>query len=371
MSKSKEVSLWNDKNELTDVRTMLKEQYGSHLTDQEFGVLCKIGQATGLNPFMGEIYALKYGEKGRVSIFVARDGYRRSAQAHPAYQGHTVDAVHANDEFRAKPSEGEVSHDYAKGDRGPVIGAYCIVHRKGCKPMYTFVEIAEYYSGQRESYPDGPVKMKKGYQGKPDYPAKPTTWDEKPATMIKKVAEAHGLRGAFQELFGGTYEESEKWDEKHRQDAKDNAVDVTPPPANDKQKPPLAKPGTVARDPNDRDITATRSRQLFAVWNQYVAVAYPQSSPEDSKKLRQEKLEKVFGVSSSSKLGDDQAAKFIERLKLEISRLSMTQDSSPSEIVDAEFVDTNAAAGEVFGAPVDEVMTNMHDDFAREDEIAE
>jgi hypothetical protein len=38
-------------------------------------------------------------------------------------------------------------------------------------------------------------------------------WKTKPATMIKKVAEAQGLRGAFQELFAGTYEESENWKE--------------------------------------------------------------------------------------------------------------------------------------------------------------
>ena len=41
---------------------------------------------------------------------------------------------------------------------------------------------------------------------------KPTLWDTKPATMIKKVAEAQGLRMAFQSQFGGTYHESENWE---------------------------------------------------------------------------------------------------------------------------------------------------------------
>ena len=43
-----------------------------------------------------------------------------------------------------------------------------------------------------------------------EYDTKQSVWKTKPATMIKKVAEAQGLRWAFQELFAGTYEESEE-----------------------------------------------------------------------------------------------------------------------------------------------------------------
>ncbi len=44
-------------------------------------------------------------------------------------------------------------------------------------------------------------------------------WVGKPATMIKKVAEAQGLRASFQELFAGTYEESENWKDTPAPDA--------------------------------------------------------------------------------------------------------------------------------------------------------
>ena len=48
--------------------------------------------------------------------------------------------------------------------------------------------------------------------------------------MIKKVAEAQGLRGSFQELFAGTYEESENWEaDKPKKIVKEDALDVAPP----------------------------------------------------------------------------------------------------------------------------------------------
>ena len=51
--------------------------------------------------------------------------------------------------------------------------------------MFNFVDIKEYNTNQ-------------------------SVWKQKPATMIKKVAEAQWLRWTFQELFAGTYDESEE-----------------------------------------------------------------------------------------------------------------------------------------------------------------
>jgi hypothetical protein len=45
----------------------------------------------------------------------------------------------------------------------------------------------------------------------PEYDLQQALWKDKPETMIKKVAEAQCLRMAFQELFGGTYCESEMY----------------------------------------------------------------------------------------------------------------------------------------------------------------
>jgi hypothetical protein len=86
------------------------------------------------------------------------------------------------------------------------MGAYCLVKKhKSSKPTFVFVEINEYHKGQ-------------------------SVWKEKPATMIKKVAEAQALRAAFQDLFGGTYAQEEEWEAKHG--VKEVEINPVAPPAN-------------------------------------------------------------------------------------------------------------------------------------------
>lgn len=177
--------IWEDKNSLSEI----KEIYGKELSDGEFKTFLNIGKATGLNPFLREIWAVKYGNSA-ANIFIGRDGYRKSAQSHPLYDYHIADAVYEKDQFIV--SNGEIKHQYTLINRGKLIGAYCIVKRKNSTlPMYVFVELSEYSTGK-------------------------SLWNPqtgKPATMIKKVAEAQGLRAAFQELFAGTYDESEQWEQ--------------------------------------------------------------------------------------------------------------------------------------------------------------
>jgi phage recombination protein Bet len=181
--KKKDYGVWN-KDRLQDVLDYLKGQ-NTNLSQQEFITFIEIGRLTGLNPFLREIWAVKYGDKS-ANIFIGRDGYRKSAQRHVEYEHHTVDAVYDNDEFEFV--DGKVKHKYNLKDRGELVGAYCIVKRKSATlPAFNYVEYKEY------KQPFG-------------------VWIQKPATMIKKVAEAQGLRGAFQELFAGTYEESENWE---------------------------------------------------------------------------------------------------------------------------------------------------------------
>lgn len=189
MTKDKELSTtrtsaalmnWEDKK----MQAQIRESYGKGLNDGEWNMFLGLGMATKLNPFLREIWCVKYGNNA-AAFFIGRDGYRRSAQAHPEYEYHFVDAVYKNDKI--KMTNGELTHEYSLADRGELIGAYCIVKRKSSsKPVFNYVELKEY----KQTY---------------------GVWPTKPATMIKKVAEAQGLRGSFQELFSGTFEESENW----------------------------------------------------------------------------------------------------------------------------------------------------------------
>lgn len=181
----------------------IRALFAPSLTDKEFMFFVKLGRSLGANPFLREIWAVKYDPKQPAQIFLGRDFYRRKAQEIPMYDGHIVDAVYENDEFIVE--NGKPKHSYNLKNRGKLIGAYCVVHRKDIKnPYFVFVEINEYNKGL-------------------------SNWKIMPATMIKKVAEAQALRGAFQGVFAGTYDESEQWSQQEVVQKEDH-TDLPPAP---------------------------------------------------------------------------------------------------------------------------------------------
>lgn len=188
--------IWKDEKAISDI----KEVFGKDLTMSEFKIFNQIGVATGLNPYLREIWAVKYDKNRAAQIFIGRDGYRKVAQLQADYDGHMTEAVYENDRFSVK--NGNVEHEWNLKDRGKLLGGYTIVNKKGIKhPIFHYVEFKEYNQGNK-------------------------IWVEKPVTMIKKVAEAQALRMAWQGLFAGTYDESEKWREldepKHIQHTQNN-----------------------------------------------------------------------------------------------------------------------------------------------------
>lgn len=178
------MTIWEEEKSLAEIKNL----FAANLTPVEFKVFIGLGKATGLSPFLREIWAVKYppdkyGNARPAQIFIGRDGYRKSAQRNPQYDYHQVDAVYTNDEF--KVCNGEIIHSYNLADRGKLAGAYCIAKRQNSsRPSHVYVSLEEYDKQQ-------------------------SCWKTLPATMIKKVAEAQALRLAFQEIFAGTYHEYE------------------------------------------------------------------------------------------------------------------------------------------------------------------
>lgn len=173
------MSMWEDNAKIEEIRKL----FAPKLTESEFQYFVGLGRATGLNPFLREIWSVKYDERSPASVFIGRDGYRKAAQAQADYDYHQCDAVYENDTFEIQ--DGVIKHSYKLTNRGVLIGAYCIAKRhKSSRPMYVFVEVKEYSTGK-------------------------SVWNQKPATMIKKVAESQCLRACFQDLLGGTYGEEE------------------------------------------------------------------------------------------------------------------------------------------------------------------
>ncbi len=176
---STDISVWSEKLD------EIKKLFAPNLITKEFEFFVELGKQLGANPFLREIWAVKYEANRPAQIFVGRDFYRKKAQSLPQYNGHIVDAVYENDEFFVE--NGIPKHKYKLTNRGKLVGAYCVVYRKDVEhPYFVFVDFNEYNKRQ-------------------------STWKQMPATMIKKVAEAQALRGAFQGVFAETYDESESW----------------------------------------------------------------------------------------------------------------------------------------------------------------
>lgn len=173
------MTMWEDNKKLEEIRKL----FAPKLNEMEFQFFVGLGKASGLNPFTREIWAVKYQENAPAQVFIGRDGYRKAAQAHSDYDYHQVDSVYENDKFAVV--DGHPKHEYTLTNRGKLVGAYCIAKRhKSSRPMYVFVDVGEYSTGR-------------------------SVWKDKPATMIKKVAESQCLRACFQDLLGGTYGEEE------------------------------------------------------------------------------------------------------------------------------------------------------------------
>lgn len=199
--KKEALLVWSDSEKI-------RQLFAPNLSTDEFSLYMSMGMELGANPFKREIWAIKFGQ-APAQIFCARDLYRRVAQEQVDFEGIQVDAVYENDKFSV--NNGKVIHEYQLKNRGNLVGAYCITYRKGVLPYYVFVELSEYYLGNKNI--DGSVKKRKDFKTQSWIDMQPTNWDTKPATMIKKVAEAQSTRGAFSGKLGNTYGEAEQWED--------------------------------------------------------------------------------------------------------------------------------------------------------------
>jgi len=313
LQKAKKPALWKDEKQLAEIKNI----YGKDLSVGEFQVFLQIGMATGLNPFLKEIWAVKYGN-APAQIFIGRDGYRKVAQQHPEYDFHLVDAVYEKDTFDV--ANAEVSHSYDLKERGALIGAYCLVKRKNSsKGVFNFVEFKEYYQGNKDE--DGKVKQRYDKYKKEYQPMKPTLWDSKPATMIKKVAEAQTLRMAFQEVFAGTYDESEQW-EKETIHPKGTAT-VMPNKDAKSTPPPQPNPDVIKVNEDDPRWAddAKNMRELNALLKQF-------GMPRDA-------FKKAYKVESTKDLTKKQIVASIVMIRKKLDAGEMWTDPN-LKTVDAE-----------------------------------
>lgn len=155
---------------------LIKATVANGLSDPELGMFLELSARYQLDPFAGQIFAVKMGGRnggrGQVKTIVPRDGFLVIASRNENFDGIEGDVVHEHDEFWKKG--GEVEHTYKATDRGKIIGAWALVWRKDRKrPTYFFAKFDEYNAPSKDP------------------------WKKYPSAMILKVAEVNALKKAF------------------------------------------------------------------------------------------------------------------------------------------------------------------------------
>lgn len=166
---------------------VIRDTVAKDCSPAQLHMFLEIAARHELDPFLGEIYAAKMGNKdgqsGRVVIMVPRDGFLAKAQRNSDYEGMDGDVVRKGDDFkvhRLKDGTREVEHSYnptSEEGRGEILGAWAIVYRTGRKPTYFFANMSEYKPSGRK--------------------LEVSPWSKQESAMILKCAESTCLRKAF------------------------------------------------------------------------------------------------------------------------------------------------------------------------------
>lgn len=159
---------------------------------------------TGLNPFLREVYLVKYDEAEPASMIVAYQSFMKRAERAEGYGGFRAGIV-------ITPDDPDVQrHPLVEGDkavpgvpppfvaiegtlippRWKLAGGWCVVSRANRPPVVATVRLEEYLQRRRD--------------GKPT-----RTWERMPATMIRKVPIGQAHRDAWPDELAGLVLEEE------------------------------------------------------------------------------------------------------------------------------------------------------------------
>lgn len=170
------------------------------ITNQEITMFLSLCKFAKLNPFLKEVYLIKYGNSPATMV-VGKEVLLKRAMRSPKYEGMQAGIITVDTNGNLKEREGTFVLD-----NETLVGGWAKVFVKGyTAPIYTSVSIKEYSTGQ-------------------------SNWKTKPATMIRKVALAQALREAFPEENASLYEASEMDKTVVETTGKEIVLDETPIP---------------------------------------------------------------------------------------------------------------------------------------------
>lgn len=160
---------------------------GKDLSTPEYKYFTELCKVRKLNPFLKEVYAIKFGD-GPAQIVVGKDAIVKRAVTHPQYDGREQGII-------VQAPDGAL--DFRKGTfrlaNEKLVGGWARVYRKDWSHptdvTVSFDEVAQKKSsGELNS-----------------------NWANKGATMVEKVALVRALRETFVEDLGGMIDADEAW----------------------------------------------------------------------------------------------------------------------------------------------------------------
>lgn len=150
------------------------------ISDQEVMMFMMLCRDQGLNPFLNEVYLIKYGNEP-AQMTTSYDVFKQRAIRNRLYKGHNAGTIVEDKNGEIQRRKGCMVYS---GD--VVIGGWCQVERDGMATLDHEVSFEEYVG--RKS--NGEINR---------------MWATKPGTMIRKVAVSQALREAFPESLQGLY----------------------------------------------------------------------------------------------------------------------------------------------------------------------
>ena len=156
---------------------------GGNVSDQEVMMFLTLCRYQHLNPFLKEVYLIKYGNSP-ATIVTGKDLFTKRANRNAQYAGKLAGVIIRNLETGVVT---EREGTFFTADTEELVGGWAKVFIKGHdQPEYASVSFNE-YAGRKA---DGSLNSQ---------------WASKPGTMIRKVAVVQALREAFPEDYEGMY----------------------------------------------------------------------------------------------------------------------------------------------------------------------
>jgi len=160
---------------------------GMPVSDSEYKLFVDLCRARKLNPFLKEVYIIKYSQNSPATIVVGQDAIVKRATTHPQFDGYEEGLYVQTEKGDIEERKGAF---YLPTEK--IVGAWAKVYRKDWSHPITksvaFGEVA-----QRKK--DGSLN---------------SMWATQPATMALKVAKVRAMREAFVEDLSGLYTEEEQ-----------------------------------------------------------------------------------------------------------------------------------------------------------------